>query len=150
MSSGSAGSSSTLVQQGSVDWVALSRTSLHFSVEVLSRFSRAGVEIITVAIGQAIFSGFNVPADGQQRLADAVAKLKGFASYGNILWFGFGIKHVVRTLCETEQGATCAAICACLSVSYDPLFASQVLKALADEAMVPGTLNLLFINGQHL
>lgn len=140
MSSGSGGTSSGLVTQGSVDWVSLSQKSVHFSVEVLSRFSRAGVEMITVAIGQAIFSGFNVPADGQQRLADAIAKLKGFPSYGDILWFGFGIKHIVRTLCETEQGATCTAICACLSVSYDTLFAGQVLKDLADESKVPGSL----------
>lgn len=96
--------------------------------------------MITVAIGQAIFSGFAVPADGQKRLADAIAQLKAFSSYGIVLWFGFGVKRVVRTLCETEQGATCAAICACLSVSYGSFLASQVLKALTDRSMVPGTL----------
>lgn len=127
-------------QQGSVDWVSLSNSTLGFSVEILSRFSKAGVEMITVAVGQAIFSTFVVPSAGQKRVTDAVAKLKVFSSYGNVLWFGFGIKHVVRTLCETEQGATCAAICACLSVSYDLSLASQVLKALTDEYMTPGTL----------
>lgn len=127
-------------QQGSVDWVSLSNSTLGFSVEILSRFSKAGVEMITVAVGQAIFSTFVVPSAGQKRVTDAVAKLKVFSSYGNVLWFGFGIKHVVRTLCETEQGATCAAICACLSVSYDLSLGSQVLKALTDEYMTPGTL----------
>jgi hypothetical protein len=96
--------------------------------------------MITVAMGQAIFSGFKIPPDGQRRLADAIAKLKAFSSYGNVLWFGFGIKHIVRTLCETEQGATCAAICACLSVSYDSFIASQVLKAITDESTAPGSL----------
>jgi hypothetical protein len=133
-------SNPNFAQQGSVDWVSLSQSTLGFSVEILSRFSKAGVEMITVAIGQAIFSTFVVPSEGQKRIADAVGKLKVFSSYGNVLWFGFGIKHVVRTLCETEQGATCAAICACLSVSYDPLLACQVLKALTDEYMTPGTL----------
>lgn len=73
------------VQQGSVDWVALSNSTLSFSVEVLSRFSKAGVEIITIAIRQALFLGFNVPADGQKRLLDSIAGLKSFASYGNVL-----------------------------------------------------------------
>jgi hypothetical protein len=77
--------SANFTQQGSIDWVSLSKSSLSFSVEVLSRFSKAGVEMITVAIGQAIFSGFAVPPDGQQRLADAIAKLKVFSSYGNVL-----------------------------------------------------------------
>jgi hypothetical protein len=59
---------------------------------------------------------------------------------GKVLWFGFGINHVVRTLCETEQGATCTGICACLSVSYDSFFASKVLKSLADSSLAPNTL----------
>jgi hypothetical protein len=106
----------------------------------MSRFSRAGVEMITVAMGQAIFSSFNVPPSGQKRLSDAASKLKAFSSYGNVLWFGFGVKHVVRTLCETEQGAACAGICACLSVSYDTFFSSNVPKAMADNCMAPKAL----------
>ncbi|KAE8444043.1 hypothetical protein EG329_000911 [Mollisiaceae sp. DMI_Dod_QoI] len=134
------GGGANFAQQGSVDWVSLSQSTMSFSIEVLSRFSRAGVEMITVAVGQAIFSRFNVPPDGKRRLAEAVAKLKAFSSYGNVLWFGFGIKHIVRILCETEQGAACAAISACLSVSYDSFLASQVLKALTDECMAPRSL----------
>lgn len=127
-------------QQGSVDWVSLSNSTLSFSVEVLSRFSKAGVEMVTVAVGQAIFSAYNIPPEGQKRLSDAVSKLQAFSSYGKVLWFGFGIKHVVRSLCETEQGAACAAMCACLSVSYDTFYASKVLKELADACLTPTTL----------
>jgi hypothetical protein len=131
---------SGFAQQGSVDWVSLSNSTLNFSVDTLARFSRAGVEILTVTVGQAIFSELWVPPEGQKRLTDAIAKLKAFSSYSDALWFGFGIKHIVRVLCETEQGASCTAICACLSVSYDPLFASQVLKALTDQYLAPGAL----------
>ncbi|KAL3417598.1 ankyrin repeat-containing protein [Phlyctema vagabunda] len=133
-------SGSNFAQQGSVDWVALSNTTVHFSVEILSRFSKAGVEMITIAVGQALFQNFNVPAEGQKRHSDAISKLKAISSYGEVLWFGFGIKHVVRTLCETEQGATCAAICACLSVSYDTFCASNILKAIADSSKTPNSL----------
>lgn len=49
-------------------------------------------------------------------------------------------KHIATTLRETDQGAACAGICACLSVSYDSFFASKVLKALADASLAPNTL----------
>jgi hypothetical protein len=56
----------TFAQQGSVDWVALSGSTLSFSVEVMSRFSKAGVKMITVAMGQTFFSGFKIPPAGQK------------------------------------------------------------------------------------
>jgi hypothetical protein len=141
----SGGSFSNFAQQGSVDWVALSGSTLSFSIEVLSRFSKAGVEMATVAIGQTIFSRFRLRPDGKKRFLDSIAKLKAFSSYGNVLWFGFGVKHIVRLLSETEQGATCAAVCSCLSVSYDPLFGSKVIKALADRPRILS--RLPFLNG---
>jgi hypothetical protein len=131
---------SNFAQQGSVDWVSLSASTMSFSMEVLSRFSKAGVEMITIAVGQKIFATYNVPPEGHKRLAEAISKLKAMSSFGTALWFGFGFKHIIRTMCETEQGATCAGICACLAVSYDSFFASTVLKALADDSMTPSTL----------
>ncbi|RFU30944.1 hypothetical protein B7463_g5391, partial [Scytalidium lignicola] len=134
------GSSGGFTQQGSVDWVAMSQSTLTFSVEALARFAKAGVEMITIAMGQVIFSNFKLRPDGQQRFSDEIVSLKAFSSYGKALWFGFGIKHIMRTLSETEQGSACAAMCACLSVSYDPLFSSKVLKALTDQQAAPDTL----------
>jgi hypothetical protein len=106
------GSGAGFAQQGSVDWVALSGSTLTFSVEVLSRFSKAGVEMVTIAMGQALFARFNIKPDAQRRFSEAISKLKAVSSYGDILWFGFGVKHVIRTLAETEQGIACAGICA--------------------------------------
>ncbi|KFY82595.1 hypothetical protein V498_08536 [Pseudogymnoascus sp. VKM F-4517 (FW-2822)] len=138
--SGGSSGSNAFAQQGTVDWTALSGSTVNFSVEILARHSKAGVEPITVAMGQAIFSGFNLDPEGQKRFSDALSRLKAFSSYGSVLWLGFGVKHIVRTLSETEQGATCVAICACLSVSYDKFFCSKVLKALADQQRVPNSL----------
>lgn len=101
--------SAPFAQQGTVDWTAISRSTFTFSVEVMSRFSKAGVEMITCAMGQAMCSQFNVPPEGQKRITDAISKLKAYSSYGQVLWFGFGVKHIVRSLCETKQGATYAA-----------------------------------------
>ena len=122
-------------QQGTVDWTALSRSSFTFSVEVMSRFSKAGVEMITCAMGQAMCSQFNVPPEGQKRVTDAISKLKAYSSYGQVLWFGFGVKHIVRSLCETKQGATCAALCACLRVSYSTEISARVLSVLCDQLL---------------
>lgn len=125
------------MQQGSIDWVALSKTSISFSVELLARYSRAGVETLTIAVGQALFSQFDVPADAQRRLGLSVSKLKAFSSAANALWFGIGFKHLIRTLLETEQGAAFVAVSSCLMVSYDQQFSATVLKTLCDKSSMP-------------
>lgn len=126
-----------LVQQGSLDWVALSRTTVSFSVELLARYTRAGVEPLTVAIGQALFIQSRLPADAQRRLDLSVSRLKAYSSAANALWFGVGFKHLIRTLMETEQGATLVAVSSGLMVSYSCEFSAAVLKALCDKSMLP-------------
>ena len=129
------GSSPHFSQQGTVDWVSLSNATFTFSVEVMSRLSKAGVETITFAIGQTLFMKFTVPPDGQKRVTDAVSKLKACSSLGDVLWFGFGLKHVIRILCETEQGVICTGICACLCVSYDSDFRARVFQSMCGKVI---------------
>ncbi len=135
MAPSSRAGNAAFAQQGTLDWAALSSSSFTFSVEVMSRFSKAGVEMITCAMGQAMCSQFNVPPEGQKRVTDAISKLKAYSSYGQVLWFGFGMKHIVRSLCETKQGATCAALCACLRVSYSTEMSARVLSVLCDQLL---------------
>lgn len=129
--------SGTLAQQGSLDWVALSKTTVSFSVELLARYARAGVEALTIAVGQALFAQFRVPADAQKRLELSVSRLKAYSSAANALWFGVGFKHLIRTLMESEQGATFVAVSSCLMVSYDNEFSATVLKTLCDKSSMP-------------
>lgn len=129
--------SGTLAQQGSLDWVALSKTTVSFSVELLARYARAGVEALTIAVGQALFAQFRVPADAQKRLELSVSRLKAYSSAANALWFGIGFKHLIRTLMESEQGATFVAVSSCLMVSYDNEFSATVLKTLCDKSSMP-------------
>ena len=135
MTQGCCSGSTGIVQQRTVGWASLSRPSFTFSIEVMSRFAKAGVEMITCAMGQALCSRFNVPAEGRKRVADAISKLKAYSSYGQVLWFGFGVKHVVRSLGETEQGVACEALCACLSVSYSTEVGAQILSALCQNLL---------------
>lgn len=125
------------MQQGSIDWVALSKTTVSFSVELLARYTRAGVEPLTIAIGQALFAQSRLPTDVQRRLDLSVSKLKAYSSAANALWFGIGFKHLIRTLMETEQGATLVAVSSGLMVSYSCEFSAAVLKALCDKCLLP-------------
>jgi hypothetical protein len=128
-------------QQGTVDWTQLANSSVTFSLSVLSRLSQAGIEPFTLAVGQAIFLRFPLPPETQQKIHTTLAILKPFSSYGNVLWFGFGIKHVARLLAESEQGIACIALCGSLSVSYDKFYCAQVLRSMTQIQCAPGNLS---------
>lgn len=128
-------------QQGTVDWTQLANSSVTFSLGVLSRLSQAGIEPFTLAVGQAIFLRFPLPPETQQKIHETLANLKPFSSYGNVLWFGFGIKHVARLLAESEQGIACIALCGSLSVSYDKFYCAQVLRSMTQIQSAPGNLS---------
>ena len=117
-------------QQGSVDWVELSGRSVQFSVAVLARLSKAGIDPFTLQVGQAICTNFSLNPTAQGRISDAILALRKFGSYGDIIWFGFGVKQVVTDLAETEEGLTLVALCAALSTTYDSLYGARVLREL--------------------
>lgn len=122
--------SASFAQQGSVDWVELSNRSVHFSVAVLARLSKAGVDPLTLQVGKAVCFNLSLESRGQQRISDAILKLKKYSSYGNLIWFGFGVKHIVTDLAESEEGLTLIALCAALTSTYESLFAARVLREL--------------------
>jgi hypothetical protein len=115
---------------GQLDWVVLSRSAITYSLEAAARLANAGVEIITVGVSNALFSPFRLPPSGQSELSNSLTYLKGCSSFSNALWFGFGVKHIVRNLSETEEGATCVAMCAALAVPYTPFRTAQILREL--------------------
>lgn len=124
------GGSSNFSQQGSVDWVALSNSSVQFSVAVLARLSKVGIDAFTLQLGRVICCNFALESRGQELVADAIQKVKKYGSYGDLIWFGFGIKDIVTDLADTEEGLTLVALCAALSTSYDSLFVAQVIREL--------------------
>lgn len=114
-------------QQGSVDWTALSSNSLHASVQILSRISAAGIDPFTIVMGQAVCGSLVWGTEGRKRFDQALQKCRGLAGYRNVLWFGFGVKHVASILTSTEQGATCAALCSCLAECYGSDLAANII-----------------------
>lgn len=132
--------SGVLTNRGSIDSVALSRATVSFSVELLARYSRAGVEPLTIEVGQAIIARFSEPADAQRRLEHSVSKLRAYSSAANALWLGIGFKHLIKTFMETEQGATFIAVSSCLMVSYNSQYSATVLKTLCDQSSMQESL----------
>jgi hypothetical protein len=111
-----------------------------FTVGVLSRLSKAGVDPLTVVMGRTLFCNMSLSKEGQERVFDALSSLKSFSSFGQVLWFGFGVRHVVHEITGTEEGMTCVAISAALQVSYNSLFAAEVFRELSQSHGAPDSL----------
>lgn len=132
-------------QQGTVDWVNLEQQTLSFSIGVLARLSSAGVDALTVSVGQAIFQNFRLGHAGRTNVQKALQSLRSYSSFGNIIWFGFGIRSLVRSLGNSNQGTTLLALCAAIGECFHPDLGAEVLHEItvsyqAPEHLVPSPL----------
>ncbi|KAF4436571.1 hypothetical protein F53441_13209 [Fusarium austroafricanum] len=117
-------------QQGSVDWTAVANGTVSFTIDVLSRLSNAGVEAFTLCAARAIFSNIRLGANGELRLHQALEKLRSFPSVGKVLWFGFGVRHIIWSMRESAEGLACIAICASLTESYTKTVSAKIMREL--------------------
>ena len=139
-----ASSSDGFTQTGTVNWVDLSSKTVEFALGALSRYSKAGIDPATVAMGQAVCKSFNLPLEVKKKILERIDKLPQVSMYGSIARFGFGLQHILQDLAERDSGISCIALCACLKESYDSFYGAQVLRFLcraqnAPEEMTPGT-----------
>ena len=118
-------------QQGTIDWTRLAKSIIELSVDFLMRLSRGGVEPLTVVTARAVVSELKLSYVGEERVQNAVQNLKAFSSFQNILWFGFGVKHLVRLLAETREGLNCIAICSALLEVYSTTDTARIWRELA-------------------
>ena len=114
-------------QQGSLDWVALSGSSVRFTVDVLGRFMAAGVQPFTIMVGQEVARNVALAESGQRNMQDALNRLASYRGLGDVLWFGFGIRSLARTLGATVEGRSLLALCAALGECFHEDFAASVL-----------------------
>lgn len=114
-------------QQGQVDWVSLSGSTIRFSLGVLSRLSAASIDPYTLTVGHFIGGSFELSTTGRKNIQSALSQLKSFGGLGQVLWFGFGIKNVVRAISVTEEGATLVALCAALSECFPDDLSAEIL-----------------------
>ncbi|KAF5663385.1 hypothetical protein FCIRC_11174 [Fusarium circinatum] len=117
-------------QQGTVDWTKVLSGSVAFSVDVLSRLSKAGIEAFTIYAARAIFSNVKLGPYGELRLHQALDKISAFPSFGKALWFGFGVKHIIWSMQESAEGLNCLGICACLIEGFSTTVAAKIIREL--------------------
>lgn len=133
-------------QQGTTDWVALAKAPVQFSFEVLARYSKAGIDPLTVAAGQAACTVLQIPWKVRQQTLERLSKLPRVALYGNVAWFGFGLKHVLMDLVDRNGGFECLTLCGCLVESFSPYNGATILEQFCrlqgmSSAILPGTRN---------
>ncbi len=124
-------------QQGQVDWVSLGSQVVGFSLSVLARLSKAGIDVNTVCMGRALCRRITLGIEGEKRVLAIWSRLSSIPSFEKIIWFGFGVRPIVQELATTEEGLACAAICSALLVSYDSFHAAAVLRELARQQSAP-------------
>ena len=148
---GSAGShTSSLSQQGSIDWVALGRMQGSSAIAVLSRLAGAGIDLQTVAFGQAMCLVIPLGIHGEKVLQDAMKRLTACSSFGDLIWFGFGVRHVLGDLTHTSQGSALVALCAALCEGYTTDICALILYELSRSLEPLGELTPSFSQWQAL
>ena len=118
-------------QQGSLDWTSLATNSGIFSIQLFQRVSAANVDLYTILVAHNVCGRLLCGSEGRKRFMKALQSCSGLAGYRNILWFGFGIKHIASALVATEQGTMCAALCSCLAECYTTDYAAEILMEMS-------------------
>ncbi|EPS43657.1 hypothetical protein H072_2329 [Dactylellina haptotyla CBS 200.50] len=113
---------------GQIDWITLAGSSVRFTVDVLARLSKAGIEALTLAASYAIFGRFKISHTAELRIQESVNKLKHYSTFNNALFFGFGVRHIVRSLADSSEGLSSIAICAILSDFYGTEYSALILR----------------------
>ncbi|KAL4950897.1 hypothetical protein BDW69DRAFT_171145 [Aspergillus filifer] len=116
--------------QGTIDWVTLADKTVSVSLGILSRCSAAGVDPYTLAVGGVVTKKLVLSPQGHRNIQDALTKLKSYSGFGNVLWFGFGVRSLVRTLGMRDEWRSLLAYCACLSECFPEEYAAEVVHDL--------------------
>ncbi|CAN9448340.1 unnamed protein product, partial [Alternaria alternata] len=125
--------SASFAQQGSLDWVALANTQYSASIAVLGRLAKAGIDPLTVAFGQAMCLKLPIGVHGERVLAEAMSTLSAKSCAADLLWFGTGIRHILRDLVQTSQGCSLVALCAALTEGHPISVCALVLYDIAKQ-----------------
>ena len=118
-------------QQGQVDWVGLSNSTVSFTLGVLSRMCKAGVDPLTYTIGRALCKKTILPPEGQSKIENVISNLRSWPSFNKILWFGFGERHLIHELALTGEGLTLVALCSAIQENYGEYFGARTFQQLS-------------------
>ncbi|KAI9787863.1 MAG: hypothetical protein M1816_007430 [Peltula sp. TS41687] len=140
--------SASFTQQGTVDWTRLAGGGFSVSLDIVRRISSAGLEPFTVAVAQQICRSLPLGPAGEKRLQECLSQLRSFSSFGDMIWLGFGVRHILRTLVQTSEGASAVALCASLTEVHSPEVSTLVMIELAKRHKTPVDLMPSFVQWQ--
>ena len=66
----------------------------------------------------------------QAAMEDSIKKLRKYGACKDLLWFGFGVKHVVTDLSETEEGLALVTLASSILTCVEFTFSATVLREL--------------------
>ena len=89
------------------------------------------MEAWTALFAQVVLGTFDLSTRGEAHLNEALGKLRSFGSAGDLMYFGFGVKHIVRTLAESREGMTTVAICAAIAEVHSPHLSTLIIQEYA-------------------
>jgi len=124
-------------QNGTIDWGQLASRTVSFSVDVLTRLSAANVDSYTLEVGRIISSQFSISKGGTDNVTKALRGLKSHRTLGDVLWFGFGFRHIVRAMPSTDEGLTCLALCNVISEFYPDDISAEIFHELVKTFNIP-------------
>ncbi|KAJ6258953.1 hypothetical protein Dda_5848 [Drechslerella dactyloides] len=118
-------------------WSDLSSYTMQISVDGFSRMSAAGVDGLTLSVGQGLLGVFKLSELGERRVQTAVEKLTKRRAFHKGLVFGFGSRHLVRSVTKTAEGLSCVALCASMGEFYGRDTCASILRELLNLAFHP-------------
>ncbi|KAF2235405.1 hypothetical protein EV356DRAFT_500263 [Viridothelium virens] len=78
-----------------------------------------------------------MPIKKKEMVLQRISNLPQVSLYGNVARIGFGLRHVLEDLVDTDEGLTGVALCGCLTASYSPFYAAHVLRSLCFSQNIP-------------
>lgn len=139
-----------ITQRPRIDWEAIGKSVVNVSVAMLGKQAAAGIDALTVIVGQAI--GLQIPIRdyGIKVLKEALSGLSCCKSYGDILWFGLSAEHIIWLIADPPEGASLVALCAALSEGHNLSTSSLIMCELAMQTGNPNGLSPSYAQWQAL
>lgn len=94
-----------------------------------------------MAFGQAICAKIELGPYGEKAVMDNLNQLKAFSSFGDLIWFGVGVKHILRTIVQTSEGCSLVALAGALSECFPARTGALVFYELSRILKAPSELS---------
>jgi hypothetical protein len=89
--------------------------------------SSAGIEALTVAFGQTMCSRVSIGSHGEKVFMESLNNMKAFSSFGDFIWLEVGVRHVLRDIVQSSEGASLIALCAAMSETFSMQTSALIL-----------------------